>query len=166
MFISALGTTKGQAGSLEAQRKVEVDLNLALAKAAKDAGVETYVLISSQMASAASMFPYTKMKGEFEDAVKELKFKHTVILQPGLIVGTREDSRPTEFVLRKVAGLLGGLSAALKDPWAQDAEVIARAAVKAGLDCVDGKHEEGVWLLDQASIVRVGRTEWKEAGTS
>jgi uncharacterized protein YbjT (DUF2867 family) len=162
MFISALGTTKGQAGSLEAQRKIEVDLNLALAKAAKEAGVETYVLISSQMASAESRFPYTKMKGEFEDAVKALKFKHTVILQPGLIVGTREDSRPAEFALRKVAGLLGSVSKVLKDSWAQDAEVIGKAAVQAGLDCVNGKHEEGVWLLDQAGIVRAGRTEWKE----
>jgi len=163
VFLSGLGTTRGQAGGVDGQRKIDLDLNLALAKAAKDAGVQTYVLISSHGANATSMMAYPKMKGELEDAVKELGFKHCVILRPGLIVGNREDSRPPEFVLRKIADFAGGLSGnKLKDFWAQDAEVIGRAAVHAGLQCVDGtRKEEGLWMLGQADIVRLGRTEWK-----
>jgi len=46
------------------------------------------------------MIPYTRMKGELEDSVNALGFDHTIILRPGLIVGGREESRPTEFVIR------------------------------------------------------------------
>lgn len=65
------------------------------------------------------MIAYTKMKGELEDSVKELDFEHTIILRPGMIVGSREDSRPLEFALRKVAGFTGLLGNSFKDAWAQ-----------------------------------------------
>jgi uncharacterized protein YbjT (DUF2867 family) len=145
------------------QRKIDLDLNLELAKAAKAAGVQTYVLISSGGANASSKMAYPQMKGELEEGVKALGFKHTVILRPGLIVGDREDSRPPEFVIRKIAGFAGHfLGNKAKDFWAQDADVIAKAAVNAGLQCVEGKREGGNWLLGQADIVRLGRTEWTE----
>lgn len=160
VFLSALGTTRAQAGSVEKQRAIDHDLNLELAKSAKAAGVTTYVLVSTSGASSASSFAYPKMKGELEEAVRALGFEHTVILRPGLIVGAREDSRPAEFALRKVAGLAGALSDSLKDFWAQDAEVIARAAVNAGVQCVEGKREKGVWEIGQKDVVRLGRTEW------
>lgn len=162
IFLSGLGTTRGQAGSVANQRKIDLDLNLALAKAAKEAGVQTYVLISSGGADASSRMAYSQMKGELEDGIKALGFKHTVILRPGLIVGDRENSRPPEFVVRKIAGIAGSLLGnKAKDFWAQDADVIAKAAVNAGVQCLEEKREEGVWLLGQADIVRLGRTEWK-----
>lgn len=66
-----------------------------------------------------------------------------------------------EAVLRKIAGAAGSVSNKLKDFWAQDDEVIARAAVKAGLDGLNGAGgEEKVRILGQADIVRLGRTEW------
>jgi uncharacterized protein YbjT (DUF2867 family) len=103
---------------------------------------------------------YMKMKGELEDAVKSLEFERTVIVRPGLIVGVREDSRPPEAGLRKLANLMGAVSGGvLKDFWAQDAEVIARAAVNAALQA-EGR-EEKVWVVEQGDVVRLGRTEWK-----
>ncbi|KAL1297794.1 hypothetical protein AAFC00_006329 [Neodothiora populina] len=162
LFLSALGTTKAQAGSVANQRKIDFDLNLELAKAAKNAGATTCVLISTSGANAQSSFAYPRMKGELEDAVRKLDFEHTVILRPGLIVGTREDSRPPEYAFRKIAGLFGAISSAwLKDPWAQDADVIAKAAVSAGLQCVGGTTDRKVWELTQSEIVKLGRDEWK-----
>lgn len=99
------------------------------------------------------------MKGELEDAVKALDFEHTVIVRPGLIVGSREESRPAEFVVRKIAGFAGMLGSGFKDSWAQDAEVIGRAAVSAGLKALEGG--EKIVEVGQAEIVRLGRTEWK-----
>ena len=160
-MFSALGTTRGQAGSVDAQRKVDFDLNLAIAKAAKDAGVNTYVLVSTSGANASSMIPYARMKGELDDSVSKLGFKHTVVLRPGLLVGTRENSRPTEAALHKIANLMGGVRDGLKDFWAQDAEVVARAAVAAAQECTDGRRKDGVWIVDQAEIVRLGRKEWQ-----
>jgi len=71
-------------------------LNVELAKKAKEAGVKVYVLISSAGVSTTAMFPYSRMKAELDEAVKALAFEHTVLVKPGLIVGTREDSRPPE----------------------------------------------------------------------
>lgn len=100
------------------------------------------------------------MKGELEEAVKALEFEHTIILRPGLLVGERQESRPAEFVVRKIAGFAGALSNGLKDFWAQDDEVVARAAVSAGLEALNGKGEK-VLLVGQSGIVKLGRTEWK-----
>lgn len=98
------------------------------------------------------MFGYPKMKGQLEDGVKALDFDHVIVLRPGLIVGERAsyDSRAAEYVLRKTAELAGSVSNKAKDFWAQDAEVIARAAVRAGLDCVEGKEREKFRILGQA----------------
>ncbi|KAF2847452.1 NAD dependent epimerase/dehydratase family protein-like protein [Plenodomus tracheiphilus IPT5] len=157
VFFSGLGTTKAAAGSLEAQRKIDLDLNLELARAAQEAGADTYVLISSANASSKSSFAYPKMRGELEDAVQLLGFKHTVILQPGLIVGDRNESRPAEAAVRTLAKGLRSLTPALTNFWAQDASVIARAAVSAGVMCVEGKKEEGVWIVGQGDITRLGK---------
>lgn len=100
------------------------------------------------------------MKGELEEGVKALGFEHTVILRPGLIVGNRNESRPAEWVVRKIAGGASMLGKWAVDFWAQDREVIARAAVSAGLKALEGKGPK-IWELGQADIVRLGRTEWK-----
>ncbi|CAD0087850.1 unnamed protein product [Aureobasidium vineae] len=164
IFFSALGTTRGAAGSVANQRKIDYDLNLELAKKAKENGATTYVLISSQGANATSFLAYPRMKGELEEAVKQLGFEHTVILRPGLIVGQREDSRPPEFAIRKIAGLAGKISEPwLKDFWAQDADVIAKAAISAGLQCHGGKAQQKVWIIGQSDIIRLGKTEWNRA---
>lgn len=161
VFFSALGTTARQAGGFANQRRIDYDLNVELAKAAKEAGVTVYALISTSGASPTSSIPYSKMKGELDEAVKQLGFKHTIILKPGLLVGTRGDSRPGEFFARKMAGWLGAVSGdRLKDSWAQDADVVARAAVSAALEAVSGKNSEGIRVLGQSDIVRLGRTEW------
>ncbi|RAL67119.1 hypothetical protein DID88_007898 [Monilinia fructigena] len=182
LFFSSLGTTRAQAGSIEAQRKIDYDLNLALATtfSQSPAPKKIYILISTSGANPTSMIPYSRMKGELEDSVKALALGNEntnetqntglnqviIILRPGLIVGTRSDSRPPEFVMRKVAGLAGWINPGLKDFWAQDAEVIGRAAVNAGLRALEGKDGENVvprvWELGMADIVRLGRTEWKE----
>ncbi|PYH35078.1 uncharacterized protein BO87DRAFT_434624 [Aspergillus neoniger CBS 115656] len=163
IFFSALGTTLAQAGSLENQRKIDLNLNLELAQAAKNAGVETYVLISSGQPNVNSRLAFLRMKGELVEAVKNLGFKHTIILHPGLIVGDRRDSRPMEAVVRGIASYLGKFqNGALMHPWAQHAEIIAGVAVSAGLQAAVGKREPGVWALQQADIVRLGFTEWNE----
>jgi uncharacterized protein YbjT (DUF2867 family) len=142
---------------VEAQRKIDYDLNLDLAKAAKEAGVDTYVLISAGSANSQSSFAYVKMKGQLEDDVKALGFKHTVIVRPGLILGGRQDSRPAEFAIQSVARLFRKVTPALTDFWAQDAAIIARAAINAGAQCLDGKREEGAWVLSQADINALGK---------
>lgn len=119
------------------------------------------MLISSGGVSTKSLFPYSKMKAELDEAVKDLKFPHTVIVKPGLLLGTRKDSRPPEAAFRAIAKGTDAISKGLTDLWAVDADVVGRAAVAAGMQCVEGKREEGVWVVSQSDIIKLGRTEWK-----
>jgi len=161
IFFSALGTTKGAAGSFAAQRAIDYDLNVELASAAKKAGVKVYVLISSASASSSAYFNYSKMKGELEDTVRHLGFDTTVILRPGLLVGNRTENRTAEAAVQGVARFLGStIGNSGKDFWAQDAEVVARAAVLAGQMALKGGYGQ-VWIVNQTDIIRLGRTEWK-----
>ncbi|KAL3470733.1 protein fmp52, mitochondrial [Aspergillus californicus] len=160
IFISSFATTRGAAGGFENQYKIEHGLNVELAKAARDAGTKVYVLISSSGADVTSNFGYTKMKGQIEEDVKALGFHRTIILRPGLITGQREESRPAESVFRFVAGAFGKVHSGLKDGWAQDADVIGKAAVNAGLKALDGDVPAGsekVWVLHGSDIIQLGK---------
>ncbi|EXJ89339.1 hypothetical protein A1O3_02406 [Capronia epimyces CBS 606.96] len=161
VLFSGLATTRAAAGGFENQYKLEHDLNIELAKAAKEAGTKTYVLISAGGANPQSSFAYVKMKGEIEEHVKELGFDHTIIVRPGLIVGKREESRFVEGIFRTVATGLGHISGFLKDGWAQDADVIAKAAIAAAIKAEKGEVKDKVWIIGQKDIIRLGSQEWK-----
>ena len=98
VLFSTLGTTKEQAGSIAAQKIVDVDYQFNVAKIAADNKVPHYVLVSSSGANAASRNPYLKMKGELEDAVKQLPFERISILQPSLLLGPRQPARKGEVI--------------------------------------------------------------------
>ena len=91
--FSGLGTTRAAAGSAKAFVDIDYGINYKIAKAAKEAGVETFVLISSIGANAHSPFLYMKTKGRLEDDVIALKFPRTIILRPGPLLGEREKSK-------------------------------------------------------------------------
>jgi len=159
-LFSALATTRGAAGGFETQYKLEHDLNIELAKAAKAAGTKTYVLISAAGSNAKSSLAYVRMKGEIEEHVKEIDFDHTIIVRPGLIVGDRQESRPMEAIYRSIASGLGHLYSGLKDPWAQDADVIAKAAILAAMRVNSGEIKDKVVIVSQHDIIRLGKKEW------
>ena len=60
MLFSCLGTTRKQAGSISAQRKVDLDYQYNSAQLAADQGVDHYLLVSSTGANASSKSPYRK----------------------------------------------------------------------------------------------------------
>ena len=95
--FSCLGTTLKDAGSKEAQRKVDYDYQYNFAKAAKENEVEDYVLVSAYGANPNSKIFYSRMKGELEQEVKNLHFNKMTIFQPGML--ERKDSERTGEVL-------------------------------------------------------------------
>lgn len=160
IFISAFGTTRAAAGGFENQYAVEHGLNVEMARAARDAGTRVMVLVSSTGANKDASMAYPRMKGEIEEEVKALGFERTVILRPGLIAGTRDESRPLEAAARFVAGWAGKVHQGLKNGWAQDADVIGKAAVNAGVKALEGDVPAGsekVWLLMGSDIIREGK---------
>ncbi len=86
----ALGTTIKNAGSQRAFRAVDLEANLAVAKAALAAGVRRAGLVSAMGADVGSNVFYNRVKGELEEAVGKLPFEGLVIARPSLLVGDRE----------------------------------------------------------------------------
>ena len=96
VLFSALGTTLKQAGSKEAQYRVDFTHNYHFAEAAARNGVPTYVLVSAAGADARSFIFYSRMKGELDDKVQTLPFRSIYILRPSILTGHREIRRPAE----------------------------------------------------------------------
>lgn len=95
--FSCLGTTLKDAGSKEAQRKVDYDYQFNFAKYARENGVNDYILVSAYGAKSSSKIFYSRIKGELEDAVKTLQFPKITIFRPGML--DRENSERTGEVL-------------------------------------------------------------------
>ena len=109
MFI-ALGTTISVAGSQAAFRAVDLDAVLALARAARAAGVRRLGVVSAMGADAKSQVFYNRVKGEMELAVSALGFDTVVIARPSLLDGERDalgqPTRRGEQLALKVMRLL------------------------------------------------------------
>ena len=106
VFFSCLGTTKKQAGSIAAQRRVDFDYQFIAAQLAASNGVQHYCLVSSSGANAHSTSPYLKMKGQLEQQVVPLAFNKISIFQPSLLIGERDHFRLAEKIGSVILPLL------------------------------------------------------------
>ncbi|HEY7928962.1 MAG TPA: NAD(P)H-binding protein [Steroidobacteraceae bacterium] len=104
-----LGTTLRAAGSQAAFRAVDHDLVLAFARAAKAAGAERLVVVSSVGADAESNNFYLRVKGETERDLEALKLRSLDILQPSLLLGRRPEWRTLELAAQIAGWTLGPL---------------------------------------------------------
>ena len=104
--LCCLGTTIRAAGAQEAFRGVDVDAVLAFARTARAAQVSRFVVLSSVGASPASKNFYLRTKGDMEAALEQLRFASLDILQPGLLMGWRQEMRPLELAARVAMPLL------------------------------------------------------------
>jgi uncharacterized protein YbjT (DUF2867 family) len=136
--ICCLGTTIRVAGSKAAFRAVDHDLILTFAKAARVAGAQHMIAVSSVGASAQSSNFYLKTKGETEEGLRALGFDRVDILRPGLLTGgNRPDSRPGEAIgilLSPLTDLLmmGPLAKYQSTPSAKVAQAIVTLALAGG----------------------------------
>jgi len=140
--ISCLGTTMRTAGSKAAFRAVDFDLVTGFASAAKAAGAQHMIAVSSVGASDKASNFYLKTKGEAESAMAQMGFGRIDFLRPGLLTGgERPESRPGESVAIMLAPLtdllmVGGLSRYRSIPALAVAQAIAHLALAGG----QGKH--------------------------
>ena len=152
--VCALGTTRRKAGSDEAFRAVDHDLVLRLARAAKEAGVSNFVLVSSVGANVLGKAAYLRVKGEAEAAVSKLKFRRLDILRPGLLRGRRSnDRRPLErlaMLASPVANLL--LHGERQRYRSIDAGIVAAAALQCAREKASGR-----FVHEHESILRAAR---------
>ena len=103
VLVCALGTTMRQAGSPELFRAVDHDLVRFCAEAAREAGIERMILVSSVGAEPDSRNFYLSVKGETEEALARLGFTRLDVLRPGLLRGRRKSPRPLEALAQLFA---------------------------------------------------------------
>jgi len=98
VLFSALATTLKQAGSKTAQYKIDFTYQYQTAASAAANGVAKYVLVSAMGANANSWLFYPRIKGELDNAVAALPFKHIHIFRPGFLLRQPDKIRPMEKV--------------------------------------------------------------------
>ena len=86
----ALGATIKVAGSQAAFATNDRDAVVAIARAARQAGVTRLAVVSALGADAQSTIFYNRVKGEMEAGVAALGFKRLVIARPSLLAGRRD----------------------------------------------------------------------------
>ena len=84
--FSCFGTTIRAAGSRENFRKIDFEIPLKIAKAAKLNGALRFSLVSSVGADPKSGNFYLRTKGELEEALKEVGFEELRIFRPSLLL--------------------------------------------------------------------------------
>jgi uncharacterized protein YbjT (DUF2867 family) len=103
--ICTLGSTIRKAGSQEAFRRVDHDYPLAVARLTRQHGASAFALNSATGADPGSRFFYNRVKGEVEDALREIGFPSLTIVRPALIGGDRSEFRPGEVIAMRLLRL-------------------------------------------------------------
>lgn len=140
VLFSAMGTTRRQAGSKAAQRKVDFDYQYKTAKLASKIGVPKFVLVSSAGAKSNSLTFYMRIKGELEDAVMLLPFNSIQIMKPAQLDGDRIENRPTEKIGLKLMHGINKLGIAKKFRPVH-AEILAAAMIRAAENSESARYE-------------------------
>ncbi|UOQ76039.1 NAD-dependent epimerase/dehydratase family protein [Hymenobacter sp. 5516J-16] len=127
-----LGTTMRQAGSKEAFYRVDY-LYVAKLAALTAANFAAQLLVVSAMgADSRSRFYYNRVKGEMEEAVRQLPFRAIHFFRPSLLLGPRPEKRTGEqfgaLLLRLLRPVLVGR---LRSYRAVPASAVAQAMLKA-----------------------------------
>lgn len=151
VFI-ALGTTRAEAGSPDAFRKVDYDYVVHAAALASRKGCRQCVLVSSVGADPNSALLYPQTKGRAEQTLAGMEFWALHILRPSVLLGKRDSFRLGEkmaaYVLRGVDALAGGILGGYRPV---EAATVARAMVRFAQGL-----EGGVFHHPSDEIKRIG----------
>jgi uncharacterized protein YbjT (DUF2867 family) len=151
VLFSCLGTTLKQAGSKEAQYEVDFTYQYQFAKFASENGVPEYILVSSTSADPNSIFFYSRIKGELEEAVKKLEFKRIVIMQPSVLAGDREKERAGEKWGAALINTAGKILPFLKKYRSIQGSTVASAMI--ALAKKDNDEQVTVYKLDEIHAI-------------
>lgn len=136
-----LGTTRKQAGSADAFRKVDLTYVVELGRVAARHRASQFLVVTALGADPGSRVFYSRVKGEAEAAVRRLSFDGVYIFRPSLLLGARTHRRWGEWLAALLSPLV---SWALVGPLARyrpiRATVLARAMVRVARDATGGVH--------------------------
>ncbi|VXA82529.1 putative NAD(P)-binding protein YraR [Aeromonas veronii] len=125
-----LGTTRKEAGSAEAFRRVDLDYVVAFAELALRHGCQRLIVVSSMGASASSPALYLRTKGEMEQALLAQSWPRLAIVRPAMLLGDRQPPRLSEQIFQTIYPLFRPLLVGKLARWrAIEARQVARAMI-------------------------------------
>ncbi|MFL2502992.1 MAG: NAD(P)H-binding protein [Luminiphilus sp.] len=149
--VCTLGTTIRAAGSQDAFRAIDFDAVIAFATAAKTAGAEHFLTVTAVGANAKSSVFYSRVKGEVERELSSMHFQRLDIVQPGLLLGNRAESRPVETLLKWMAS---GTDVLMQGPWRRYRSIAAHTVAESLL--VQTTHSApGLYIHQHQDILKL-----------
>ncbi|WP_027076699.1 Rossmann-fold NAD(P)-binding domain-containing protein [Maribacter antarcticus] len=95
------GTTKAKTPDEERYRTIDYGIPVAAASLSKKNDIPSFLVVSAIGADRKSSIFYNRIKGEMEAAVLDIGLPKTHVLQPSLIGGNRNESRPGEYLFKQ-----------------------------------------------------------------
>ena len=150
VIYCCVGTTRKKTPDLKDYRNIDFGINIGMAKLGKENGIPTVHLISAIGASTSSRIFYSKLKGEIEEAMKELKFDNCYIYQPSILIGARTESRPMEYLSQKLCPffdlfMLGSL---------KDYHSISATSIAKFMHRILSQEEAGVHVMRYSQMIK------------
>lgn len=122
-----------------------------IAKIVKEKGAEQFSLISALSANKEAPFFYSRVKGELENAILDLKFSSTYIFRPSFLVGERQEFRPIEIIGVSVLKILTPLlQGGLRQYRPIEASAVAKVMVAISTQHKPGNH---LFLNDEIQAI-------------
>lgn len=130
LAFCCLGTTRQQAGSADAFRRVDRDYVLAFAALARRHGCQRLVVVSSLGANPHSPALYPRTKGQMEQALLAEHWQRLAIVRPAMLLGDRQPPRKSEQFMQALYPLLRPLLRGPLKRWhAIEASQVAHAMI-------------------------------------
>ena len=146
VVFCAIGTTQKKVkGDNAAYRKVDYDITVNAARFCKMTGCGKFILVSSVGANSKSNNFYLKLKGEVEDAVKDVGLKSVYIMRPSVLLGDRKEFRLGEKISKRLMSTFSFIIPSKYKP--VHGRDVAKAMVAAAK-----KSEEGFFIWEYSEI--------------
>ncbi|MGL6052969.1 MAG: nucleoside-diphosphate sugar epimerase, partial [Aeromonas salmonicida] len=143
-----LGTTRKQAGSDDAFRRVDPDYVLAFAQLARRHGCQRLIVVSSLGANPRSPALYPRTKGQMEQALLAQSWPRLAIVRPAMLLGNRQPPRRSEQFFQALYPLLRPLLIGKLRRWrAIDASQVAHAMI------VLSQQDHGIELVENERLL-------------
>jgi len=97
-IFCCLGTTIRKAGSQANFKKVDLEYPVNIARIAVTNGAKQFLLVTAMGADKSSLIFYNRVKGQAEEAVKDLAYQAIHIFRPSLLLGERKEIRVGEKI--------------------------------------------------------------------
>ncbi|MFD0771421.1 oxidoreductase [Bacillus sp. CGMCC 1.60114] len=149
--FNCLGTTIKKAKTKENFKRVDYDYTIRAARLAEEQGVQNFLVISSMGANPKSLFFYSQVKGQMEEAIKKLVIEGIHIFRPSLLLGEREEFRFGERMAEKISGIIPFLFKGSFTKYRPiSAEQVARGMYVTAL-----REESGVHVHESSEIAKM-----------